>query len=167
MVLKWSLQNHEGWCAKNRCEMGCSNCFYLWVIDYKRLDTSLYLTKRWSRMGSLRQFRWFVLKCFFGLYSKYFINLKSLQLGGHCPRCPPLSTTVLWLQATDRRRNSWLSEVYVHTDLVIQINQHNYQKSWQFSLHSKSVHCVHRLSSDNVHFIYLFLGFMLGKRFQQ
>jgi len=28
------------------------------------------------------------LKNFFGSYFKYFINLKTLELGGHCPRCP-------------------------------------------------------------------------------
>jgi len=55
-----------------------------------------------------------------------------------------LVATVFWLQATDQRRNSWLSEVYVHTDSVIQINQHHFQQSWQFSLHSKSVYCVYR-----------------------
>jgi len=38
------------------------------------------------------------------------------------------------LQATDQRRNSWLSKVYMHTDSAIQINQHNYQQSRQFSL---------------------------------
>jgi len=33
-----------------------------------------------------------------------------------------LVTTVFWLQATDQRGNSWLSEVNVHIDSVIQIN---------------------------------------------
>jgi len=46
-----------------------------------------------------------------------------------------LVATVFWLQVTDQRRHSWLSEVYVHTDSVIHINQHNFQQSWLFSLH--------------------------------
>jgi len=29
------------------------------------------------------------LKYIFGLYFNYFINLKTLELGGHCPRFPP------------------------------------------------------------------------------
>jgi len=29
------------------------------------------------------------MKYFFGLYFKYFINLKTLELGGHCPVAPP------------------------------------------------------------------------------
>jgi len=41
---------------------------------------------------------------------------------------PPMATrlvaTVFWLRAADQRRNSWLSEVYVHTNSVVQINQH-------------------------------------------
>ena len=53
----------------------------------------------------------------------------------------------------------------MHTDLVIQINQHNYQQSWQFSLHGKSVYCVHRKSSDNVHFSYLFPWLYSGETF--
>jgi len=60
--------------------------FLLAVIDYKRSGTSLYSTKSWSRTDFLRQFRWFELKYFFGLYFKYFINLKTLVLGGHWPR---------------------------------------------------------------------------------
>ena len=40
-------------------------------------------------MGSLRQFRLFALKYFFGLYSKYFINLQTLELGWHCPVALP------------------------------------------------------------------------------
>jgi len=44
-------------------------------------------------MGSLRQFRLFALKYFFGLYSKYFINLQTLELGVALPSCPP------WLRA--------------------------------------------------------------------
>ena len=44
---------------------------------------------------------------------KYFINLKTLELGVALPRCPPAyapggNRTVLWLQATDQCRNSWL-----------------------------------------------------------
>jgi len=55
---------------------------------------------------------------------------------------PPFSTpatrlvaTAFWLQVTDQRRHLWLSKVYVLTDSVIQINQHNYHQSWLFSLH--------------------------------
>jgi len=51
-----------------------------------------------------------------------------------------LVATVFWLRATDQRRNSWLSKVHVHTNSVIQINQHNFQQSRQFSLHRKSVY---------------------------
>jgi len=65
------------------------------------------------------------MKYFFGLYFKYFISLKTLEMEGFAPLSPTatrLVATVFWLQATDQRRNSWLSEVHVHTDLVIQIN---------------------------------------------
>jgi len=62
------------------------------VIDYRRSDTSLYWTKSCSGIGSLRQVRWFVLKYFFGVYFKYFINLKTLELGA-LPPLPP------WLRA--------------------------------------------------------------------
>jgi len=61
---------------------------FLFVVidyDYKRSNTSLRSTKSQSRIGSLRQIRWFALKYFFGLYFKYFINLKILELGWHCP----------------------------------------------------------------------------------
>jgi len=77
-------------------------------------------------VGSLRKFCWFVLKYFFGLCFKYFIKLKSLEMRWHCPVDTPLATrlvaNIFWLLATDQRRNSWLSEVHVHTDSVIQIN---------------------------------------------
>ena len=59
------------------------------IDDYKRSDTSFYSIKRWSRMGSLRQLRWFAVKYFFGLYFKYFINLKTLELGVALPRAFP------------------------------------------------------------------------------
>jgi len=65
----------------------------------------------------------------------------------HFPVSPPatrLVATVFWLRSTDQRRNSWLSKVRVHTDSAIQINQHNFQQSWQFSLHRKSVYYVYR-----------------------
>jgi len=49
---------------------------------------------------------------FFGLHFKYFIILKTLELGVALSRCPhsfaPIVATVFWLQATDQRRNSWL-----------------------------------------------------------
>jgi len=51
---------------------------------------------------------------FFGLYVKYFINLKTLALGGHWPRCLPGYAP---------------GGVHVHNDSVIQINQHNFQQS--------------------------------------
>jgi len=95
----------------------------------------------------VRQFRLFALKYIFGFYFKYFINMETWELEDIVPVAPlvtRLVATVFWLQVTDQRRHSWLSEVYVHTDLVIQINQHNYQQSWQFSLPRKSVYCVHR-----------------------
>jgi len=87
---KWDTAS---WCARNSCEKRYFNCFYLWVIDYKRSDTSLYSTKSWSRISSLRQFHWFALKYFIGLYFKYSINLRTKELGEHCPRSPP------WLRA--------------------------------------------------------------------
>ena len=59
------------------------------IDDYKRSDTSFYSTKSWSRMGSLRQFRWFALKYFFGLYLKYFLHLQTLESGWHCPVALP------------------------------------------------------------------------------
>ena len=68
-------------------------------------------------MSSLRQFRWFAMTYFFGLYVKYFINLKTLALGGHWPRCPPGYAP---------------GGVHVHNDSVIQINQHNFQQSWNW-----------------------------------
>jgi len=132
------------WCATNSCEKRYSNCFYLRVIDYTRSDTSLYSTESWSRICSLRQFRWLALKYFFGLYFKYFINWKLWNWGDVSPLATCLVATVSWLQVTDQRSHSWLSEGCMHTDLVIQINQHSYQQSWRFSLHNKSVYCVHR-----------------------
>ena len=59
------------------------------IDDYKRSDTIFHSTKSWSRMGSLRQFRWFALKYSFGLYFKCFINLKTLELGWLCPVALP------------------------------------------------------------------------------
>jgi len=44
--------------------------------------------------------------------------------GGIAPLSPiamRLVATIFWLQATDQRRNSWLSVVHVQTDSVIQI----------------------------------------------
>ena len=63
------------------------------IDDYKRSDTSFHSTRSWSRKGSLRQFFWLALKCFFGLYFKYFINLQTLELEVALPRCLP------WLHA--------------------------------------------------------------------
>jgi len=70
------------------------------IDDYKRSDASFYSTKSWSRMGSLRQFRWFARKDFFGLYLKYFINLQILELGVALPRCPPWLRS-LWQPYSD------------------------------------------------------------------
>jgi len=53
-----------------------------------------------------------------------------------------LVATVFWLRATDKRRNSWLSEAHPYTDSVIKINQQNFQQSWQFNLPRKCVYCV-------------------------
>jgi len=91
-------------CARNSCQKRYSNCVYLRVIVYKRSDTSLYSTKRWSRISSLREFRWFALKYFFGLYFKYFINLKTFRLGDIVPISPLAShlvAIVFWLRVTD------------------------------------------------------------------
>jgi len=63
------------------------------IDDYKRSDTSFYSNKSWSRIGSLRQFRWFALKYFFGLYFKFSIDLQTLEVGVVLPRCSP------WLRA--------------------------------------------------------------------
>jgi len=46
-------------------------------------------------MGSFRQFRRFAQKYFFGIYFKYFINLKTLELGVALPRCSPLATRLV------------------------------------------------------------------------
>jgi len=51
------------------------------------------------------------------------MNLKTLKLGGTLPSLTPLAmrlvATLLWLQATDQRRNLWLNKVCVHTDSEI------------------------------------------------
>jgi len=123
ITIRWDTAS---WCAKTAVK-SVTQLFLPAVIDYdyKRSDTSLYSTKCWSRKGSLRQFRWFALTYFFGLYFKYFINLKTVESVVALTRCPPatrLVATVFWLRATDQRRSSWMSEVHVHTDSVIQIN---------------------------------------------
>jgi len=64
------------WCAKNSCEKRDSNCFYLrsliMIINEKSMiakgHIQVCIRLHWSRMGSLRQFRWFALKYFVGLY---------------------------------------------------------------------------------------------------
>jgi len=75
---------------------------------------------------------------------------------GTLPPFPPLTTglvaTVFWLRATDQRTNSWLSEVYVDTNSVIQINKHNYQQSRQFRLPSQS----YSVSTDNPVIMFIF-----------
>jgi len=53
-------------------------------------------------MGSLRQFRCFALKYFFGLYLKYFINLQTSELGVALPRCRPW-LRALWQPCSDYR----------------------------------------------------------------
>ena len=131
MVLKGSLAYITFMCRLVRHKQLQKALLQLFLLavndhDYKRLDTSLCSTKSWSRIGSLWKFRWFALKYFFGLSFKYFISQKTLELGvalpsrPHC--CAPGGNCIFWLQATDHRRNSWLSEVQVHTDSVIQIN---------------------------------------------
>ena len=63
----------------------------------------------------------------------------------------------------DDTNQSYDYEMFMYALIrLIQINQHSYQQSWQFSLHCKSVDCVYRYSSDNFHFYYLFSHFMLG-----
>jgi len=78
------------------------------------------------------------------------MNLKTLKLGGTLPSLTPLAmrlvATLLWLQATDQRRNLWLNKVCVHTDSEIEIHRHNHRQSWQFSLHSKSVYCLYTVA---------------------
>jgi len=130
-------------------------------------DTSLYSTKSWSRKvswGSFVDLHWSISLAFIWNIS---LTWELRNWEGHCLRCPPMSTRLLatefWLQVTDQRRHSWLSEVYVHTDSVIQINQHNFQQLWLFSLHRN----LFTVSTDNFHYAYLFPDFMLGKRFQQ
>jgi len=50
-------------------------------------------TKGWCRKGSLKQFRWFALKYFFGLHIKSLTNLSifgsTFGIGGNCPHRPP------------------------------------------------------------------------------
>jgi len=103
------------------------------IDDYKRSDTNFYSTKTWSRMGSLKQFRWFALKYLFGLHFKYFIKLQTLELGWHCPVAlpgyAPCGNRIL-ISGAGQRRNSWWSDVHVHIDSVNQINQHSFQQSW-------------------------------------
>jgi len=115
--------------------------------DYKRSDTSLCSTKSWSRIGSLRKCRWFALKYFFGLYFKYFINLKTLELGLALPVALPgyaPGGNRILIEGCRPAQEFVIERTYVHTDSVIQTNQHNFQQAWQFSLHRKSVYCVYR-----------------------
>jgi len=55
--------------------------FLLAVIDYKRSNTSLYSTKSWSRIGSLRQFRWFALSISLAYTSDILLTRKSWNWG--------------------------------------------------------------------------------------
>ena len=67
----------------------------------------------------MRQFRWFPLKYFFGLYFKYFINLKILELGVALPR-----STHSYAPGGNRILIAGYrpAQVQVHTESVIQIN---------------------------------------------
>jgi len=77
------------------------------------------------------------------------------------PLAMRLVATVFWLLVTDQHRHSWLSEVYVHTNLIIQINQHSYQQSWRFSLHSKCVCTVPTTDSSVMMFVFFICSLAL------
>ena len=151
---KW---NTASWCARNSCEKRYFNYFYLRVIDHKRSATSLYSTKSWSRINSLRQFRWFALKYFIGLHFKYFINLRTKELGGHCHRSPPGYAPGGNRILIAGYRSAQAFVIYVHTDSVIQINQHNYQQSWLFSLHRN----LYTVSTDSPVIMFVILIYSL------
>jgi len=83
MALKWSLHKHlVGYSKLVRQKQLRKTLLQLFF-------SGLYLSNSWSRIGSLRQFRLFPLKYLFGLNFKYFINLKTLELGMALPRCHP------------------------------------------------------------------------------
>ena len=74
--------------------------------DYKRSDKSFYSTKSLSRIGSLREFRWFALKYLFGLYPNILENWEW--------RCPPSPWLHAWWQPysncglqTSARNREW------------------------------------------------------------
>jgi len=118
----------------------------VFIDDYKRSDTSLYSTKSWSRMGSLRQLRWFTLKYFFSLYFKYFINLQTLESGVALPRCPP------WLCAYCDNRiliagYRPAQEFVIERSLAIFVKP----QQWPTPSESIAIYCVRKLVSCVTH----------------
>jgi len=98
----------------------------------------------WVPWGSFVDLHWSFSLAY---TSNIFSTFKLWSWGGIAPlhsMTTRLVATVFWLRATDQRRNSWLSEVHVHINSVIQMNQQSFQQSWQFSLPRKSVYCVYK-----------------------
>jgi len=127
------------------------------IDDYKRSDASSYSTESWSRMGSLRQFRWFALSISLACTSNIFLTCKLWNWGGIAPLrslATRLVATVFWLRATDQRRNSWLSEVHVHIKLTNTI----------FNNPDNSVYLgnLYTVSTDNPAIMFIFLIYSLA-----
>jgi len=61
---------------------------------------------------------------------KYFFDLQTLELGGHCPVATPW-LRAWWQPHSDCRlqTSAGIRQVHVYTDSVVQINQHNFQQS--------------------------------------
>jgi len=133
MVLKWSLRNYSaGYTQAGAPETAAKS------VTPIGFTCGSFITK-----GQIQVCVWRISLAY---TSNILLSWKLWKWGDIAPVVPlatRLVATVFGLQVTDQRRHSRLSEVYVPTALAIQINLHNYQQSWQFSLHSKSVYCVH------------------------
>ena len=138
--------------------------FFLAAIDYdyKRSDTSLCSTISWNRIGSLRQFRWFALTCIFGLYFKYFINLKTLTLGVAMLRLPP-ELRAWWQPHSDCRVQNSAGIIDWAKFMCTPIGKFKLSNTI-FNNHDNSVYIdiLYTVSTDNPVMTFIFLIYALA-----